>query len=589
MNILRLTAFSVIGMSIMAAVSCGQGPEDGVHRLEILTTGDVHGSWFDTPYVGDGQKSSLFAVKYYVDSVRNAVGADNVLLLDAGDCLQGDNAAYYYNYIDTLSPHLFPRLVSYMGYDAVAVGNHDIETGHGVYDRVARELDGYGIPFLGGNAIRNGSGKPYFPIYKIFRRGGLKVTVLGFTNPNMKAWLAEDLWSGMTFESLIPLVQEDVDMVREKERPDVVVVVTHSGTGKGDGSMYENQGLDLLVSLKGVDFIVCAHDHRPCIMQGETCLIDGGSHGRNIGHGSIEVEVRDGKVVSRSLSAEVIPVDKSKADAEMREAFRKEFETVRTFTVQPIGGLLTDMRTRDSYPGMCDYMNLIHAVSLSSTGARVSFAAPLTYDGKIDAGTLVYNDLFTIYPYENQLFVLQMTGREIKDCLEYSYGGWVNTIGEGSAAGPLLKIHGEGDPRYAQERWSFENRPYNFDSAGGIVYTVDVTEPVGSRVSIESFADGSAFCADSTYDVAMTSYRANGGGGHLAAAGIADSGDRIIARYPEIRKLIYLYIKENGAIDPAVTGEESRIGRWKFVPEGLVAGKMRRDMALLFGPSSSGE
>ncbi|MCR5244784.1 MAG: bifunctional metallophosphatase/5'-nucleotidase, partial [Bacteroidales bacterium] len=143
------------------------GPREGEHTLTILTTDDVHGAWFDSTYVGEGTKPSLFAVKYVIDSVRNADGPENVLLLDAGDCLQGDNATYYYNFVDTLSPHPFPRLMAYMGYDAVVVGNHDIEAGHKVYDRVARDLGAEGIPFLAGNVVREDDGSLYFPLYKV--------------------------------------------------------------------------------------------------------------------------------------------------------------------------------------------------------------------------------------------------------------------------------------------------------------------------------------------------------------------------------------------------------------------------------------
>ena len=160
--------------------------------------------------------------------MRKADGAGNVLLLDAGDCLQGDNATYYYNFVDTLSPHPFPRLMSYMGYDAVVVGNHDIEAGHRVYDRVARELQAGGIPFLAGNVVRESDGRAYFPLYKVFTRAGLKVLVLGYTNPNMRAWLSSEALAGQQFLSLLPLVQHDVDSLRAKIKPHVVIVATHT-------------------------------------------------------------------------------------------------------------------------------------------------------------------------------------------------------------------------------------------------------------------------------------------------------------------------------------------------------------------------
>ena len=194
--------------------SCGRTLKDGEYTLTVLSTNDVHGTWFDSTYVDSRTKPSLMAVKYYVDSVRTANGAENVLLLDAGDCLQGDNAPYYFNYVDTLTPHLFPRLVAYMGYDAVAVGNHDIETGHAVYDRVAADLQKAGVDFLAANAIRNDNGKPYFKPYKIVKRAGLKVAILGYTNANMKAWLTEELWSGMHFVPIVFLSRSHPYLVK---------------------------------------------------------------------------------------------------------------------------------------------------------------------------------------------------------------------------------------------------------------------------------------------------------------------------------------------------------------------------------------
>ena len=102
----------------LACLALACGPKDGVYTLHLLTTNDIHGSYFDSTYVGGGVRRSMFTIKYYADSVRAAAGKDNVLLLDAGDFLQGDNAAYYFNYVDTASPHVFPRLAEYLGYDA---------------------------------------------------------------------------------------------------------------------------------------------------------------------------------------------------------------------------------------------------------------------------------------------------------------------------------------------------------------------------------------------------------------------------------------------------------------------------------------
>ncbi|MBQ6254902.1 MAG: bifunctional metallophosphatase/5'-nucleotidase [Bacteroidales bacterium] len=567
----------------LAAASCS-GPKDGTYSFTLLTTNDIHGTFFDSTYVGGNVKKSLYGIKHVVDSVRSADGAGNVILVDAGDIVQGDNAAYYFNYVDTLAPHVYPRMAKYMGYDAVALGNHDIEAGHPVYDRLVKDMKAQGIPLLAGNAIRTDNGKPYFQTYTVLKRNGLRIAVLGYDNANIAGWLSERLWYGMRFESLIPLVQKDVDRVVAKEKPHVVIVAVHSGTGNGDGTQLESQGLDLMKSLKGVDFLICSHDHRPRVVQSDTiCLINSGSHSRYTGRGRIDLAVEGGKVVSKSLSASLIPVDARKIDTLMAKEFHDDFAAVKAFSVRKVGELREDLVTRDAYKGMCGYLDLIHALSLSMPEARISFAAPLTFNGTVKAGDIIYNDLFTIYPFENQLYVVKMTGKEVKDYLEASYDGWVNTVS--APADHVLRIVPRDDPRTGSRTWSFSGRSYNFDSAGGLVYTVDVTRPRGERVVIESFADGAPFSEGETYNVAMTSYRASGGGGLMAEAGI-DTGrieERLVATYPEFRDILYEYLKENSVLEPSSIGAGAGIGRWRFVPEAVAVPGIERDMELLFG------
>ena len=92
-------------------------------------------------------------------------------------------------------------------------------------------------------------------------------------------------------------------------------------------------------------------------------------------------------------------------------------------------------------------------------------------------------------------------------------------------------------------------------------------------------AGGSPFSLDKTYNVAMTSYRANGGGGLLAAAGVEEDGSRIVARLPEIRNILYDYLMANGTLNPYAFG--SILGSWQFVPE-KARKQIAADMELLF-------
>ena len=475
-------------LCIAACLACSHSLRDGDYTLTVISTNDVHGTWCDSTYVGGHVRKSIFAVNYYVDSVRRADGPDNVLFVDAGDCLQGDNAAYYFNYVDTTGTHLFSRIMEYMKYDAVAVGNHDIETGHPVYDKVTRELKEAGADFLAGNAVKNDGSGTYFPLYKVVKKAGLKIAVLGYTNANIKAWLSEEIWSGMHFVSIADIIQRDVDYVLEKEKPDVLVATMHSACGKGDRSILEAEALDAFNSVKGVDWLICGHDHIPYVeTRDSSALLNSGSHCRYLAHGKMHLKVEGGEIVSKSFETDLIPVDASKADPEMREHFRAEYEAVKAFTVKKVGTLVTDLRTRDSYAGQCDYMNVLHFITMNRPDVEISIAAPLTFNGLLKKGDLLYNDLFTLYPFENQLYVVKMTGDEIRRYLEESYDRWIETPGQ-----HVLKLTAGDNYRTGQRKWSFQNAFFNFDSAGGIIYTVDVTKPKGKRVNISSMANGDA-------------------------------------------------------------------------------------------------
>ncbi len=574
---LIMKKISVLLLLALAGLSACTS-HNGEYTLEILATNDVHGSWFDQDYVSGRQKTSLLAVNTYIDSVRTAAGKDNVLLIDSGDCLQGDNATYYFNYVDTESAHLYPRLAAYMGYDAVIVGNHDIETGPKVYDKVTKELAEFGIPFMAGNALRE-NGQAYFPEYKVFKRAGLKVLVLGYTNPNMQAWLDKSLWPDVEFLSLLPFVQERVDVIKAKVKPDVTVVSVHSGTGRGDGSVLESQGLDLFKSLKGVDVLLCSHDHAPRVEQGDgICLVNTGSRAQHMGHVTLTLNYKKGKLISKTEEAGLIDIDPSKVDEKMKEAFAADYQKVKDFTMQPVGRISEDMFMKDAMAGPSFYMNLIHKVQLQQSGADISFSAPLNTRGRITKGELVFNDMFTLYHYENSLNVLNLTGKEVKDYLEFSYNSWVRTW-DGQH---VFNISERGSERFGTKRWSFNGASFNFDSAAGIKYTVDVTKPYGSRINIISMSDGRPFDLNATYKVAMTSYRAAGGGDLIfRGAGLTrdELDSRTVARYPEIRDMVYQYIKENGEISPASVSDA---GDWKFVPESLCKKAVARDMKLVF-------
>ena len=564
------TRFLIIPIALITVFGCKTQSDE----LHIVTTGDVHGRFFSTDYSSDRPQVSLESVKYYTDSLRKCFGKNNVLLIDAGDILQGDNTAYYFNYVDTEAEHIYPRIADYMDYDAVTLGNHDIETGHAVYDRVVAQLEKRHIPVLAGNIVSNDSRLPYFPYYTMVKKCGRRIAVLGFNNANIKAWLPENLWSGLDFVDLMQCVQQRVDEVRSAENPDLMIVAVHSGTGLGDGSMLENQSLDLLYSLKGVDILVGAHDHRPYTEEFNGCIyIDGGARAQTVGHAT--VNFRTG-----SRSVEIARMDRERKDGKMAEAFADEIAQVKEFTNAKVGALAMDLRSDEALGGMCDYINMLHTVQLAETGADISFAAPIGSGRIAKAGEVAVNDLFKIYPYENQLFVMSLSGKEIKDYLEYSYGQWLAP----DSGEHLLGIQEKADERTGNKGWSLTGRSYNFDSAAGIIYTVDIDKPQGRRVSIKSLSDGRVFSPDTIYKVAMTSYRATGGGELLTRGAGIPAGEltsRVVSRHIEIRELIKQFFSNCPEVTPESVYDAKRLGFWKFIPETKASELFSKDRELL--------
>lgn len=559
--------------------------KDGEYNLSLVTTGDGHGSWFSKPFSDKGSaRGSLMNQSQYVTDLRAEKGEDNVILVDAGDNFLGSNATFYYDYVDTLSPYLYPKLAAYMKYDAVIAGHCDFEAGHGVYDRVAEGFRKEGIPFLAGNVVSTDNGKRYFRTGTIVKKNGVKVAILGYTNADNAALMDRNAYTGLEFKSLTPLVQEDVNVFRKKYKPQIVVVVAHTAIGKGEGNNTEKQGLDLFESLRGVDFLVTAHDHSNKVMKRDSIvLMSSGKSGQYVGYGEVKLLVKGGKVIRRELDAKSVSLSNDKTDAAMEIAFEDEFNAVKTFSCSKIGSVKKDLVSREFYSGQCDYLNFLHALALTYCPMDISLTSTLLIDGKIPAGDVTFNDLKTLYPYGNKLVVLKLSGEEIKKYLEASYDLWIETV-SGPEADHILRIKLSKDWGSGQMVWKLAKSPANFDSAAGIDYTVDVTKPYGERVNIQSMADGTPFEMTKMYNVGITSYRYTGAGGLLKAAGLLSAEEvesRTIFKGPEFRTILYEYFQKNGSIDPTLIGKKELVGRWKFVPEG-VREVIRKDVEVCY-------
>lgn len=588
---IKLLKYMLAGCALSAAasmtLSCTSPRADKTVDLKVIQTTDVHGNFFPynfitrTPWEG-----SMARVATFVDSIRNEVGKENVILLDNGDILQGQPSAYYYNYIDTVSPHIAAEIYRYLGYDAATIGNHDVETGHAVYDRWIRESP---IPVLGGNIISTATSKPYLPPYTIIERNGVKIAVIGLLTPSIPAWLPENLWSGLKFEPMVESARRIVSEVKENENPDIIIGQFHSGRDSSTitGGEMENASLVIANEVDGFDLILYGHDHQLYVEEitrpdGSKVWVCNPAHNANA-VSEVDIKVSfDGKgnLIDKKIEAKVTPMTDITPSQEYLDKFEPQYAAVTEFVDREIGTAEGTFTSRDAFFGPSSFMTLVHDLQLEIANAEISFAAPLSFDASIKEGTVRMNDMFNLYKYENLLYAMELSGREIKDYLEESYGIWTNQIT--SPDGHLLLFADE-NPGPGNNR--LKNPSYNFDSAAGIIYTVDVTKPKGSKVNIISMQDGTPFDFDRKYRVAINSYRGNGGGNLLTrGAGIelTELPSRIL--FSTDKDLRY-YLME--AIEKKETITPRKADNWKFIPENIARPAAVADSILLFSGGMS--
>ncbi len=518
--------------------------------LHVFFTTDVHGNYFayDFRYdrLGDGSLERAFG---FVEECRELYGRDNVLLLDGGDMIQGGPEAYFFNHVDKSHSHVIGEMCRFAGYDAGAVGNHDIESGTRAMKRF-QKVSGYTM--VAANITDRHGNMPFAP-YVVFNRHGLKVAVVGFTTPSTKRWLAEDVCRDYMFEDIPPCAERWAREIKERENPHVLIALMHGGWKGGihDTSWRENTAKEVAMIENAYDAVLFGHDHFSRLTEikradGVSCVcLNAGCYAYEVGE--LRISVGDNGDVGGivGLLHDVKQFSNGHSD-DFRTRFSDAFRKVEKYTSEKLGLLTTRLDISHSFLRPSAYMALIHSLQLRVSGADVSLCSPYSTDTVLGPGMLTVADLFTIYWFEDRLYTIRMTGLEIKLLLERSYWLWTNTIDK--PGDKLLKTIV--DKTTGEER--FENLFFNFDTAAGIEYEVDPTKPLGHKVEISRLSDGRTFSLDSEYMVATIGHRANGGGKMLTlGAGIPEEelSRRVVSYTPyDVRHYLRQYIEQQGII-----------------------------------------
>jgi 2',3'-cyclic-nucleotide 2'-phosphodiesterase (5'-nucleotidase family) len=497
--------WSLLGLTLLLVAAASSSAERAT--LTVLFTSDIHAHVlpFDDvrqrPLRGSEAQAATLIERLRRENPRTVV-------LDGGDAIEGTPLGYYAIAAGGAAGE-DPTIaaMNLVGYDAAVLGNHEFNFG---LDVLRRSLEQSKFPWLAANLT--GAKEARLPVGDevVVVRGGVRVGVLGLTNPNVPHWDPGSHWRGLTFADPVAVARARLGELRR--RVDVVIVVVHSGferdlaTGRDNGTDEENYAWRL-AQLPGIDLLLTGHTHQdiPPRALGATVVAQPGRWADLVTRVDLELARSGHRWRVVGWHGENLKTGGEAPDPRVEAAVAGEEERVRAELARPLGRLTTPLQVVGLPTGDDAGVDLIHAVQLEASGAQLSLAAPLGGASiGFPAGVVTPRLAFALYPYPNTLVVVRLTGTQLKDVLEHAERGWVSV--DCSAQGPRLLR----DP---------DLPTYSYDDLEGATYFVDPAAPAGARVH-GLRVGGKLVRDDDVFTVVINSYRAAGGGGypHLATA-----------------------------------------------------------------------
>jgi len=528
----------VIGFCRVPAMAA----EETVH-LTILGTTDVHGNIYNWSYEDQREDNVGFAMIY---SVVKAVREENpnTILLDNGDTIQGTiltDDLYNTELVD--KPHPVIDVMNFMGYDAMTLGNHEFNFGTDLIDKLAKEAE---FPILGANIYNKKDGSNFVKPYTVKEIAGVKVGILGFTTPNIPRWDGSKV-THLQFEPMHTAAQKYIKELKEKEGVDIIIVTCHAGL---DGE-YDSEGGDsvrkLIETNPEIEVALIGHDHKSLAETVGNTVVGGVVNG---GKEVVRFDIylkNDGQgwqVTDKTV--QLIDVSQYGPSEELREYAKEYQETTLEFIKEVIGYASGDFHPESEVKDIPEaqirdtaLIDLINNVQLKYSGADISAAALFQNTSDLNEGPITYANLFDIYKYPNTLKVVEVTGKELKDYMEWSVK-YYNTFKPGDVTISF-------DPNI---------RGYMYDMFQGVEYKIDISKPAGERIVDLKFK-GEPVKPDDKFTLALNDYRLS----VLTGTGVFPEKEVIYDSSPKsLRSMIADFIREKGTIDPEVDNNWEIIG-----------------------------
>lgn len=472
-------------------------------NITILGTSDLHGTFVPWDYSTDTENlaGSLSQIATQVHKVR--AQQPNVILVDAGDTIQGNFVETFKN--DKTSPMILG--FNALDYDVWVMGNHEFDFG---LKALATPLSQFKGTALAGNIVWD-SGKPYLPAYKIVERQGVKIGIIGMDTP-MTAEFAKgtDRIDGLTFTDPVQAVKKVIQQIHGQV--DAIVLVAHMGIDNENQRPGTGVG-DIARANPELAAIVAGHMHVKVdkeVING-VIVTEPDKYGRALSRIDLQFEQQNGKYVLINKDSYTYPIKGISSDKKLEEIYQPFHTILRANANRPIAQLTgQDLVPPDAVKG-------IPQVHIQDTGISALYQeaarhyAPkaqviaLQIDNdrpKLNVGTITAKDIAFNYQYAGgEITVYQLTGKELKKYMEWS-------------ADYFNQQH-DGDVTYSFNPQRRSSKYSTNDFFDGVTYTIDLRKPVGQRITELKLNDGTPVTDSTPIQLGMNSYRM----GHLTQKG----------------------------------------------------------------------
>ncbi|HEU4680483.1 MAG TPA: 5'-nucleotidase C-terminal domain-containing protein [Gemmatimonadales bacterium] len=530
---------------LLTALTLVAGPLQDTAHVVVVATTDIHGHATDWDYLaGRPFPGGLARVATIVDSLRTR-HPGQVVLVDAGDLIQGNPFATYFARVGPRDPNPVIEAMNLTGYDVATLGNHDFDWGLPLTRGAMADA---AFPYVSGNIYTLPGDTLLLRPYAVVQRHGVRIGVAGFTTPGAMVWNRDQIRGKLRIDRIPKVAGRVLESLRRES--DLAIVVTHSGM---DGpSSYDTTGVgseDAAAALAALpvrpDLVVVGHSHREMrdsVIRG-VHFVQPRPYAGSVSVTHIDMVRQQRRWKPIRIRSDLVSTARVAPSERLAQRLAAAHGLVRTWVSMPVGQAMGAMRATAARAEPTPILELVNYVQRKRTGAELSAASAFDLQAGFDSGTIRLGQVIGLYPFDNTLRAVRISGVQLKQYLEHS-ARYFQTDAVGRVA-------------------TNDSVPgYNFDQVSGARYDIDLRRPVGDR--IQSLAvNGRPVAPENSYTLAVNSHRQTGAGGYTMLRGapvVYDKGENI-------RDLLIEEIRARKTVDPA----DFDTGEWRIVPEGPAA------------------